>query len=95
MTFTPEQIGHLLRTQDNRITADPLFAIEEKERIYGVTSDYTNDAEWVDDENEEVGKSKAARLGAVRIVGGEVPVSSVRPSPSCAQPSRPSGWWRW
>lgn len=35
-------ISHELQTQDNRITADPLFCVFEKERIYGVSTDYTD-----------------------------------------------------
>ena len=28
--FTPEEIGRRIRTQDNRITANPIFEVQEK-----------------------------------------------------------------
>jgi len=37
-------IAHEINTQDNRITADPLFCVFEKDRIYGLDPDYSD--EW-------------------------------------------------
>ncbi|HZX80498.1 MAG TPA: hypothetical protein VFE72_06065, partial [Lysobacter sp.] len=47
------RIGELIRTQDNRITADPIFVVEQK-RSYVTDPDY-NDARtiWIDDEGVE------------------------------------------
>lgn len=42
-------IAERLHTQDNRITQDPLFAVQQKRRIYGVDHDYCDNAEWVVD----------------------------------------------
>lgn len=39
-------IAYELNTQDNRMTADPLFCVFEKERIYGLTEDYSDTFEW-------------------------------------------------
>jgi len=65
-----DEIGNEIRTQDNRITADPLFCVFEKERIYGIDPDFTFDGfEWVDrDENEsweegEISEEIANRRG--------------------------------
>lgn len=43
--MTPEKLQHIAReikTQDNRITADPLFCVFEKDRIYGLDPDYSD-----------------------------------------------------
>lgn len=42
-------IGELIRTQDNRITDQPMFIVQENERIYGMDSDYSDNYEWFDD----------------------------------------------
>lgn len=44
-----ERIAHELNTQDNRITADPLFCVFQKERIYGITRGYSDTFEQDDD----------------------------------------------
>ena len=56
--MTPEQLSALrteLQTQDNAITADPLFAVFQEERIYGVSQDYqTNGYMWVGEDDSSV-----------------------------------------
>lgn len=56
--MTTEQLEALreeLRTQDNAITADPLFAVFQEERIYGVSQDYqTNGYTWVGEDDSSV-----------------------------------------
>lgn len=42
-----------LHTQDNRITANPLFAVQQRRRIYGLDADYRDGVVWVDDEGNE------------------------------------------
>ena len=42
-----------LHTQDNRITANPLFAVQQRRRIYGVEEEYCERFVWVDDEGNE------------------------------------------
>ena len=39
-----KKTSELLRTQNNRATAHPLFIVYEKERIYGVDPDFHDDA---------------------------------------------------
>lgn len=48
--MTNEQLADLrneLKTQDNRITADPLFIVEVERRIYGMNEEWTDDYIWV------------------------------------------------
>lgn len=56
--MTTEQLAALreeLRTQDNAITADPLFVVLQEERIYGVSQDYqTNGYTWVGEDDSSV-----------------------------------------
>ena len=56
--MTPEQLTALreeLRTQDNAVTADPLFVVFQEERIYGVSQDYqTNGYTWVGADDSSV-----------------------------------------
>lgn len=46
-------ISERLHTQDNRITQDPLFAVQQKRRIYGVEDGYRDGVVWIDDEGNE------------------------------------------
>ena len=56
--MTPDQLSALrieLQTQDNAITADPLFVVFQEERIYGVSQDYQTDGyEWVGEDDSSV-----------------------------------------
>lgn len=45
-------MGELLRTQDNAITAGPIFMVEKKVRDYGYDDSYTDLFTWVDEEGE-------------------------------------------
>lgn len=49
--FEMAQIGERLRTQDNRITADPIFLVEQEQRVYGIDQNYTDDFEEIDGEH--------------------------------------------
>lgn len=42
------EIGSLLKTQDNRITADPIFMVQERHRVYGLNPEFSDDCEWRD-----------------------------------------------
>ena len=52
MSERMQQIGELIRTQDNRITDAPMFIVQEKKREYGYDPDYSDDSVWLDSENE-------------------------------------------
>lgn len=47
-----ERITHELHTQDNRATSDPMFIVQERKRIYGLSLDYTDDYVWIDTAND-------------------------------------------
>jgi hypothetical protein len=57
--FTLPEIGERLRTQDNRITADPIFLVEEKKRVYGIDTDYDPEIAWMWPDEGEVPKELA------------------------------------
>jgi hypothetical protein len=48
------KIGERLRIQDNRCTADPIFQVQVKERIYGLDSSSSDDFVWRDDDWNDV-----------------------------------------
>ena len=56
--MTTDQLSKLrteLQTQDNAITADPLFVVFQEERIYGVSQDYQTDGyTWVGEDDSAV-----------------------------------------
>lgn len=49
-----QKIGERLRTQDNRITADPMFCVQIKVRDIGFNSGYASGRCWYNSEEEEV-----------------------------------------
>jgi hypothetical protein len=58
-------IGQLIRTQDNRITADPFFIVQERRRFYGMDMAYDPEIAWLyADESVEVDAEEAKRLEA-------------------------------
>lgn len=62
--FEMEQIGERLRTQDGRITQDPIFAVEQKKRIWGMDPDGDEaNVVWLDSDCEVVTESFAKRHG--------------------------------
>ncbi len=44
---TPAEIGHEIRTQDNAATANPIFGVRQRRRVWGVNHDYTDTFGWV------------------------------------------------
>lgn len=64
-------IGELLRTQDNRATSHPLFIVQQKRRIYGVDSSYTETFTWIEDggDSREIGASLADALETAHLHG--------------------------
>lgn len=47
-----ERIAENLRTQDNRATATPIFAVQQRRRIYGMDPDYAEEHVWIDGCND-------------------------------------------
>lgn len=72
-------IQHELNTQDNRITADPIFCVFEKIRIYGMDDGYASDFLWSDPENretyfeeDEISEEEAEAKGYERVYYVEI-----------------------
>jgi len=58
-----QQIGELIRTQDNRLTSYPLFIVQQKKRIWGMNSDYCENYEWIDAHDPEIVADCIQRAG--------------------------------
>jgi len=46
-----EKIGELIKTQDNRITDQPIFIVQQKHREWGYDSAYCDDYKWLETES--------------------------------------------
>jgi len=42
------EIGRLINTQDNRCTAEPMFCVQGRMRIYGMDTQWAQDTVWID-----------------------------------------------
>lgn len=63
--FSMEAIGERIRTQDNQLTAHPMFLVEQRRRIYGIDTDYDPSIAWLhEDEAVEVDADTATKLEA-------------------------------
>lgn len=62
--FDIKAIAQRLETQDNAATAHPVFVVQERERIWDVTSDYADGIIWLDDEGEEHEPEEGVNLPA-------------------------------
>jgi ADP-ribose pyrophosphatase YjhB (NUDIX family) len=58
------EIGRALLTQNNRATDAPIFIVEEKHRVYGFDTAYSDDVAWLDTDSEEASPEEHARLEA-------------------------------
>lgn len=69
-----QHIGEQIRTQDNRCTSDPLFIVQQKQRIWGMDLNYTDDYAWLDTSNEhtEATDVEAAGLDAIEDKCGDL-----------------------
>jgi hypothetical protein len=72
-----KDIAEQIRTQDNRMTHNPIFIVQEKRRIYGFDPAYTNgdDIVWIDSANDcaEADSEERERLEAEWGDTGEEP----------------------
>ena len=48
-------IAQAIATQDNAITADPVFVVQRKVRDYGYDTDYSDDLVWLNEDGNEIG----------------------------------------
>lgn len=64
MTAALQAIGEQIRIQDNRATDAPIFIVQQRKRVYGLSLDYSDEYVWIDVANgcEEVDSEEAARL---------------------------------
>lgn len=67
-------IGEALATQDNRITANPVFVVQRSRRTYGFDPNYTEDSiAWIDTECVEVSADEYEALEAKWEESGDEP----------------------
>ena len=68
-------IGQLIATQDNRITAEPIFIVQQKRRICGIEDDFAEGHRWYDpigvESYDDEGK---AQRDADRAADGSRPI---------------------
>lgn len=69
MTIPPKiaAIIERLHTQDNRITTNPLFAVQQRCRIYGLNADYRDGVVWMDDEGIEFAECDSVENGCREV----------------------------
>lgn len=61
--MSKEAIGERLRTQNNLMTAEPMYLVQVKKRTYLLEDSYeTYNHVWLDDEGNEVGAAKHKAL---------------------------------
>ena len=68
-----KDIAKLLHTQDNRITEQPIFIVQQKVRHWGYDSQYSDNYAWCDTDNEyiEADEEEALRLDEVEFMCGD------------------------
>lgn len=59
-----EEIGELIRTQDNRCTSDPMFLVQQRKRYYGMDPMWCDDYAWVNagGDYDEADEDQTAKL---------------------------------
>ena len=83
--MTTEQLDALrteLRTQDNACTAEPIFLVYDKQRIYGLDSDHAEHYCWLypdrgDGRSEVADPKMVARLNHLEALGKEPEIAGV------------------
>jgi hypothetical protein len=68
-------IGAAIVAQDNRATNAPIFAVQQRNRIYGLDTDYTEDVVWIEDGGDyaEAEPWRAVWLDRMHARTGETP----------------------
>lgn len=49
MNDTIKEIAELIRTQDNACTAEPIYTVQSRRRIYGMDGDYGEQYDWINE----------------------------------------------
>lgn len=68
-----DELIHNLKTQDNLITANPIFIVQQKRLIVGMDSEYSDMFMWVEVGEERVHEHTAKRLDRYYARTGNVP----------------------
>lgn len=74
-----DNLAHQLRSQDNRYTSYPVYEVQEKVRVTGIDTDYTEDVLWISPDSEIVGNDPEFddlthdQLEALHNEGSDVP----------------------
>lgn len=67
-------IAQELLTQDNAITADPIFMVQEQVRVYGIDTDFDPTIAWLyEDDSVEVSEEEAGALEVLYRKSGSEP----------------------
>lgn len=74
--FSLPAIGKRVRTQDNRITANPIFVVQQRKRYYGI--DNADQIAWMDDDWNQVDDTRVAELEEAFEFAGECPKGFTR-----------------
>jgi len=67
------EIGQLLRTQDNRITAHPIFVVQRKVRVYGIDPDLAGEHVWHHSDGSDADAEMTALLDEDYERGHRIP----------------------
>lgn len=67
-----QEIGERIATQDNRITDQPIFIVQQKRRLYGLEDSYSDNFVWIDGESAYTDEERKTR-DAERAEDGEGP----------------------
>lgn len=71
------ELAERLRTQDNACTAHPVFTVQQRKRIAGIDTQWTDNVMWIEDTNE-CGPERSAELEAEWERTGEEPDECTR-----------------
>lgn len=74
--FSLAAIGERIRTQDSRITKNPIFVVQQKRRYFGI--DDADQIAWMDDEWDQVDEARAAELEEAFDLDGKKPTGFTR-----------------
>lgn len=74
-------IAHAIATQDNRITAEPIFVVQRHRRDYGYDPNYADECSlvWLDGEGNEVPEDEADDLDGFTLTSYRDRWESVQP----------------
>lgn len=57
-----EEIGRLIKTQDNGITPAPIFIVQQVKRTWGLDAEYSDYYIWMETESGEYGEAEPGKV---------------------------------